>query len=342
MKIYVQITVGLLLLVQACHSASIPFPTDSPGRAIDKSYFRGPAKSKAGSENAAGAETGYDQVADKAALESSNERSDGAVFDPMSVNPADQDRDANETAVDLTFATPSVAPIIPTGTTKQEFPNTTVSQTTAQVNPTNSSQVNAIDTEEESNNSMTTPSEDNSQNTTSFVNDTDLHTSTLAHEDNITQVFTTAPGVDVWSRDLPDTGSTNATTGISESPSTTVISFETTETVANTSDDDSLKGSSSGIGLESDSSRKTNNRAWGAILGIVVAVACVGTVVYILLKEQHKKGFSHRKLVEEHHSDSVHRLDNGEPLDFSLGGSTYYNPGLQGDNIQMSNLPQRH
>lgn len=36
----------------------------------------------------------------------------------------------------------------------------------------------------------------------------------------------------------------------------------------------------------------------------------------------------------------VHRLDNGEPLDFSQ--VAYYNSGLQEDNIQMSNIPARY
>lgn len=37
----------------------------------------------------------------------------------------------------------------------------------------------------------------------------------------------------------------------------------------------------------------------------------------------------------------VLRLDNGEPLDLRYGGSGYYNPGLQGDDIQMTNIPSR-
>nr|XP_057947676.1 mucin-15 isoform X2 [Doryrhamphus excisus] len=40
-------------------------------------------------------------------------------------------------------------------------------------------------------------------------------------------------------------------------------------------------------------------------------------------------------------SERVLRLDNSDPLDLNFGGSAYYNPGLQGDNIQMSNIPGR-
>lgn len=36
----------------------------------------------------------------------------------------------------------------------------------------------------------------------------------------------------------------------------------------------------------------------------------------------------------------VLRLDNSEPLDF--GQVAYYNRGLQGDDIQMSNIPGRY
>lgn len=38
----------------------------------------------------------------------------------------------------------------------------------------------------------------------------------------------------------------------------------------------------------------------------------------------------------------VLRLDNSEPLDLKFDGFGYYNPGLQGDNIQMTSFPQGH
>ncbi len=56
-------------------------------------------------------------------------------------------------------------------------------------------------------------------------------------------------------------------------------------------------------GLESDSPRSKRNGAWGAVLGTAVAVACVGLVAYFILRKKHKKGFTHRKLVEEYPSD---------------------------------------
>lgn len=36
---------------------------------------------------------------------------------------------------------------------------------------------------------------------------------------------------------------------------------------------------------------------------------------------------------------SVLRLDNSGPLDLNYGGGAYFNPGVQGDNIQMTNYP---
>uniref|UniRef100_A0AAQ4Q2U3 Uncharacterized protein n=1 Tax=Gasterosteus aculeatus aculeatus TaxID=481459 RepID=A0AAQ4Q2U3_GASAC len=92
-----------------------------------------------------------------------------------------------------------------------------------------------------------------------------------------------------------------------------------------------------------DASRSGRRGAWGAVLGTAVAVAVVGLVAYVILKRKHQKGFSHSKLVEEHPSDPVLRLDNSAPLDldFGIGRSAYYNPALQGDRIQMENLPGR-
>lgn len=37
----------------------------------------------------------------------------------------------------------------------------------------------------------------------------------------------------------------------------------------------------------------------------------------------------------------VLRLDNSEPLDLNIARVAYYNPGLQGDNIQMTSFPGR-
>ncbi|XP_016310411.1 mucin-15-like [Sinocyclocheilus anshuiensis] len=98
-------------------------------------------------------------------------------------------------------------------------------------------------------------------------------------------------------------------------------------------------------GLSSDVSDVTESKkgqAWTVVLviGIIVGVLALGA--FIILNQRNKKDFSHRKLVEEMSPDPVLRLDNSEPLDLKFDGFGYYNPGLQGDNIQMTNFPQGH
>ncbi|XP_026860589.1 mucin-15 [Electrophorus electricus] len=95
-------------------------------------------------------------------------------------------------------------------------------------------------------------------------------------------------------------------------------------------------------GVSSDIQKNTNNHAWGAILGIGIAVGITALAVYVITKWRNHRDFSHRKLVEDTRCDPVLRLDNSEPLDLKFDGCAYYNPGLQGDNIQMTNFPQGH
>lgn len=63
-------------------------------------------------------------------------------------------------------------------------------------------------------------------------------------------------------------------------------------------------------GLDSDFQRNKRRGEWAAVLVTAIAVGCVGLVVYFLLRNKQKKGFSHRKLVEEYPTDpgtcSVH------------------------------------
>uniref|UniRef100_A0A9J8C6J4 Si:ch211-98n17.5 n=1 Tax=Cyprinus carpio carpio TaxID=630221 RepID=A0A9J8C6J4_CYPCA len=90
----------------------------------------------------------------------------------------------------------------------------------------------------------------------------------------------------------------------------------------------------------SDGTESKNGRAWTIVLviGIVVGVLALGA--FIFLNRRNRRDFSHRKLVETMSPDPVLRLDNSEPLDLKFDGFGYYNPGLQGDNIQMTNFPQ--
>ncbi|KTF86664.1 hypothetical protein cypCar_00027064 [Cyprinus carpio] len=95
-------------------------------------------------------------------------------------------------------------------------------------------------------------------------------------------------------------------------------------------------------GLSSDVTESKKGQAWTLVLviGIIAGVLALGA--FIILNQRNKRDFSHRKLVEEMSPDPVLRLDNSEPLDLKFDGFGYYNPGLQGDNIQMTSFPQGH
>ncbi|KAG7242444.1 hypothetical protein INR49_022788 [Caranx melampygus] len=125
-------------------------------------------------------------------------------------------------------------------------------------------------------------------------------------------------------------------------PATTTAAALDTPEKADKTDKGAASGSSSERGLASDPQRSGRNVQWGAVLGTAVVVAIVGLVAYFIMRKKQRKAFSHQKLVEEYHADPVLRLDNSEPLDLNFGGAAYYNPGLQGDNIQMTNFPGRH
>lgn len=132
-----------------------------------------------------------------------------------------------------------------------------------------------------------------------------------------------------------------------ETTTETTNTAETTTSVPTTTEranqSDKVAGPSGGTaerGFGSESERRQRKSAWGAVLGTFVAIAVVGLVAYVILKKKHHKAFSHRKLEEDFPSDPVLRLDNSEPLDLNFGRAAYYNPGLQGDNIQMSPYPK--
>ncbi|XP_033490609.2 uncharacterized protein LOC117262044 isoform X1 [Epinephelus lanceolatus] len=361
MGLYLKITAGLLLLVQAFHLAALQESTDSPGKTIDKGWLRELVKNEAVSQNTAFPkdEGDYYQEADANA-----EFSSGTASGSMAVNTEEEQNVAGTTPNNLTAVTTEV----PTTSNATMSPNATTADAI------NSSQVNMTGAEEEFHNWTMTPQNStthlSAQNSTSFPdnsNGTDLQTTTLAPESNATQASTTKPDEDKGLINATEsTSTTTVTTTVkpeiketsTTSSSTTVSPFETTETdpgtttaaapitpeKANETDKDAASGSSSERGLATDTQKTKRNGAWGAVLGTGVAVAFVALVAYVILKKKHRKGFSHRKLEEEYPSDPVLRLDTSEPMDlnFGIGGSAYYNPGLQGDNIQMSNFPGRH
>ncbi|XP_030581146.1 mucin-15 [Archocentrus centrarchus] len=328
-----KLTASLLLLVQAFHLASFQYTTDSPGRTIDKSWLRARGKIPEGGENATVTQgkTEYEG----GDMESSNDYSGTAsgsmaVYSEEEENVVRQQKSANETFEDLNVTTTTLFP---------EFQNGTVNITklppTTTADGTNSSQIN------------TTGFPD-------YSNHTNLQSTTLAPESNSTKNFTTTPGL------TNSTGPTNTTTltttaapeGNGTSPTevfppeipktsraTTTAAAPNTPEKVNKTDKAAGSAGSSDRGFAPHPLITKRQEAWGAILGTAVAVAFVGLVAWIILKKKQQKGFSHRKLVEEFPSEPVLRLDNSEPVDLKYGA--YYNPALQGDTIQMTNLPGR-
>ncbi|XP_057215984.1 mucin-15 [Triplophysa rosa] len=156
-------------------------------------------------------------------------------------------------------------------------------------------------------------------------------TTTEAHEDqeNMQNMTTVKPS------EPPAYRTTQPVTppAIPEMETTAAPDSENTETDVNGSFDtrgDLAKG------FSSDGVQDTKkNQAWGVILVVGIIVGLIALTAFLILNRRNRRDFSHRKLVEDISHDPVHRLDNSEPLDFG-----YYNPGLQGDNIQMANFPQ--
>lgn len=327
-----KLTASLLLLVQAFHLASFQYTTDSPGRTIDKSWLRARGKIPEGGENATVTQgkTEYEG----GDMESSNDYSGTAsgsmaVFSEEEENVVRQQKSANETFEDLNVTTTTLFPEFQNGTV-----NITTLPPTTTADGTNSSQIN------------TTGFPD-------YSNRTHLQSTTLAQESNSTKNFTT-PGL------TNSTGPANTTTftttaapernGTSPtaafppkipktSRATTTTAAPNTPEKVNKTDKAAGSAGSSDRGFAPHPHITKRQEAWGAILGTAVAVAFVGLVAWIILKKKQQKGFSHRKLVEEFPSEPVLRLDNSEPMDLKYGA--YYNPALQGDTIQMTDLPGR-
>ncbi|XP_029932428.1 mucin-15 [Myripristis murdjan] len=359
MELCLKITAGFLLLVQALHmvrSVTEPDPTDSPGRTIHQSWLRQPLKPGFGHQNlAAERPTEEPQEMDVAGMESSDDNISGMPYVSMAAASGDDgemvNRDANATSDGVTIVNATMISMFLNETTVQpESAVTGVSQTSPATSPTNSSHVNVTKLEEDIQNVTTTT--------------TAPQTTSTPQSNSTTPASTPETLTDAWPTNNTET-TTNVTTAeapelneASSTPfSTTEFPSETTEMIpvttttaaapstaekANLTDKGAASGSNSERGFASDVKKNKKKEAWEAILGTAVAVACVGLLVYIILKKKHQRDFSHRKLVEEFASDPVLRLDNSEPLDLNYGGSAYSNPGLQMDNIQMTNFPGRN
>ncbi|XP_034437287.1 mucin-15 [Hippoglossus hippoglossus] len=380
MELYLKITVCLLLIVQTFHLALLQDSTDSPGRTINQGWLRELLKGhKDGNKKApvAKEEPGFESEPYADAMDSNNDDGAGVPSGSMTLfgdeNMSSREMSENKTSgvllVSLKFSNRTIK--------KHKMSNTTVAPTTTTTIPTNSSQRNMTGAEEESHNSTMTnqtstadsiPHNSTMTNQTStphaipphsttFSNRTHLHPTTLAPKINATQqppeknkglnngtttaATTTTPGLNETSITSSSTAAfPSDTTGTGPVPTTPLAPI--TPEKANKTDKDGASGSSADRGLTSDQHKHRRNGVWAAVLGTGVAIAIVGLVVYVILKKKHQMGFSHRKLVEVYPSDPVLRLDNSEPLDLNFGGRVYDNPGLQGDNFQMSNFPGRH
>ncbi|XP_056881324.1 mucin-15 [Takifugu flavidus] len=355
MELFFKVTAGLLLLAHAFQSVSLQQSTDSPGRTIDKSWLRDLVRNRTGHQAVGipSAGTEPDQGFDPT-LDSSHDYSGGITSGSMPIlNEEERIKDADEEQEDLNVVTTPELPGDPNLATQDPFLDVNVSATTLD-------STNVTDVEKETKNSTATsllsnstmfPTAENSTRLSDINQNNSL--TTLAPEGNATQETATTPTEDTRLINLTEPTDTR-TTKVSQTSTTSVpatsfqpsmsseMSLKTTISPVQDTPEVANKtgtGSSSERGLDSDVQRNKRHTQWSAILVTAIAVGCFGLVVYVILRNKRRKGFSHRKLVEVP-TDPVLRLDNSGPMDF--GQVAYYNRGLQGDDIQMSNIPGRY
>ncbi|KAF4091015.1 hypothetical protein AMELA_G00032250 [Ameiurus melas] len=197
----------------------------------------------------------------------------------------------------------------------------------------------------ETNTTTSSPGNSTTINTTSTTstpafNITQSSTSTVSGN-----LSTTSPPQVANYTKSPSENSTNTTV----STTTTMYNHTTVVLINDSSNASTTTMNATGVSLDSrgsmdkglspDIQQQIKSQAWGAILGIGIGVAIIALVILIIVKRRNYRDFSHRKLVEDMPSDPVLQLDNSEPLDLKFDGFAYYNPGLQRDNIQMTNFP---
>ncbi|XP_063045181.1 mucin-15 [Engraulis encrasicolus] len=260
-----------------------------------------------------------------------------APLDPM-VSPQNETVSTNST--NPTGETNSTSQANGTMTTETEV-NSNTTEVTSPTPATNGSDIVPPQPTEGA------PQDEGTTSTTAGVNDTNdgLAPVTESLPGDETTTTTATPG------EIPIDDATTAEPTPGEIPIDDATTAEPEVPVEPTTSTEGLTGTAVGKaagvgsgdsderGLSSETENTKNNKAWGAVLGIAVAVGFVGLVVYVLLKRRGRRNFSHSKLVEDGHPDPVLRLDNGEPLDLKFDGQGYHNPTLEGDNIQMSNYP---
>ncbi|KAM9494064.1 uncharacterized protein Hap1MRO34_004070 [Clarias gariepinus] len=244
----------------------------------------------------------------------------------ITINPVENSQTQQNNMSVLITPDPSLQP----STTKDSHVNLTVTNSTT---PGNSTTATITTSNTTTTTTTSTPAVNITQNSTTTVS---------------TTFTTTTPEQSANTTEPPSNNSTNTadSTTIFLQNSTTVEVFNESSTLSTTTMNATGNPFRENVdrelasGPSSDVEQQTKSQAWGAVLGIGVGVAIVGLVVYIIVKRRNYRDFSHRKLVEDTPPEPVLRLDNSEPLDLKYGGFAYYNRGLQGDNIQMTNFPQ--
>ncbi|XP_054627587.1 mucin-15 [Dunckerocampus dactyliophorus] len=352
MEHHFKTTIYLVLLVHTSNLVLLQNSTDSPRHTFDQNWLR---------EQSSDAEEEEQNKpgGDMSPMEPSNDVSSVTYNED---NHMDSEEQSENKTDDLPVAITTEPPTSPNAPKEQ------TEQTNGTSNSENRESNHTHVTQNEEFNSLTTqpltpashPFNDNSTTNRGMSNRTDIELTTLSPEINNPNENTTS-GNDAEPNNVTESATTTVTitietkinkTSTTSSPKVlpsdpTKLFPEVTTTVApetpegNLTDKQASTGSSSERGFSSEASKSKRSEAWVAVLGTAVVVSIVGLVAYIILKRKHQKGFSHRKLVEVFPADPVLRLDNSEPLDLNFGGSAYYNPGLQGDSIQMSNIPGR-
>lgn len=242
MELYLKITAGLLLLVQTFNLASLQHSTNSPRHTIDKSWLRELHKNKSGSQNTVvpGEGREHDQKADAAKVLSNDDHSgipsgSMAIFTEEEDNVAQQNAGENEGSDEMNDITEP--PDLLNATTKApESPDANTSPTNATKVPTNSSQANITDTEDELMNSTAIPQTStidlSAQNSTSSFLDYLDSPTTLAPVSNDTQESTIEPTEDTRSENSTESTNTSMTTSeIPKSTSTSLSTVVSTSTI---------------------------------------------------------------------------------------------------------------
>lgn len=342
MKSLLAITLSLLLILQSFQqvsSANIPDVWERSNEAIEGNETQPSSLETTDppmGESMEDTVSTEDTQPDPSSSENENQRLDPFLSGGESpensswITPLDQnlEQSSNETeegsSEDLFFTPPP--PLITFNS------STVMSKTTAESNETLNANTSAP------NSTTITPKP---ENTTTESNFEESGSGNLTTNSTTKSPATTTEEVSIQNKTTegPTAAPTEAPTDISENATTPVLDSKDLE--ANLTIDtreSSEAGSSSDTVTEV--AKNKNGQAWAVvlILGVIVGIIALGA--FIFLNRRNRRDFSHSKLVEETSPDPVLRLDNSEPLDLKYDGFGYYNPGLQGDNIQMTNLPQ--